>query len=237
MVHKAERSLRFCVILLHVKTLRSDALRNHERLVASARELFARSGVDVPVEEITHHAGLGMGTLYRHFPTKEDLIDAVLEDAFAEIVAIAAQAAAEEDAWVGFTQFLEQALELHARNHGLKDILASREHGHVRATAMRRKLKPLLQQMIVRAREQGSLRPDFTPADLPLVFWTAGRVIETTGGVAPENWRRYLGFLLDGLRASAATPLPAPPLTQSQLDRMARREHAAKPEKKGDVQC
>ena len=62
-------------------------------------------------------------------------------------------------------------------------------------------------------------------------------MIETTGGVAPENWRRYLGFLLDGLRASAATPLPAPPLTQSQLDRMARREHAAKPEKKGDVQC
>ena len=127
-----------------MKTLRSDALRNHERLVASARELFARSGVDVPVEEITHHAGLGMGTLYRHFPTKEDLIDAVLEDAFAEIVAIAEQAAAEEDAWVGFTQFLEQALALHARNHGLKDILASSEHGHVRATAMRKKLKPLL---------------------------------------------------------------------------------------------
>ena len=107
----------------------------------------------------------------------------------------------------------------------------------MRATAMRKKLKPLLQQMIARAREQGSLRPDFTPTDLPLVFWTAGRVIETTGGVAPENWRRYLGFLLDGLRASAATPLPAPPLTRSQLDRMARREHAAKPEKKGDVQC
>ena len=114
----------FSAILLHVKTLRSDALRNHERLVASARELFARSGVDVPVEEITHHAGLGMGTLYRHFPTKEDLIDAVLEDAFAEIVAIAEQAAAEEDAWVGFCQFLEQALALHARNR--------RSQGHPR---------------------------------------------------------------------------------------------------------
>ena len=110
-----------------MKTLRSDALRNHERLVASARELFARSGVDVPVEEITQHAGLGMGTLYRHFPTKEDLIDAVLEDAFAEIVAIAEQAAAEEDAWVGFTQFLEQALELHARQPAVsRTSLASR---------------------------------------------------------------------------------------------------------------
>jgi AcrR family transcriptional regulator len=202
-----------------VKNLRSDAVRNHERLVASARELFARSGVEVSVEEITHHAGLGMGTLYRHFPTKEDLIDAVLEEAFAEIVAIAEQAAAEEDAWVGFTQFLEQSLALHAGNRGLKDMLASSEHRHARATAMRRKLKPLLQGMIVRAKEQGALRPDFAPTDLPLVFWTAGRVIEMTGGVAPENWRRYLGFLLDGLRATAATPLPAPPLTQSQLDR------------------
>src|SRR5437867_11035037 len=70
------------------KSLRSDARRNRERLVASARELFATAGVDVSVEEITHHAGLGMGTLYRHFPTKDDLIDAVLEDAFAEIIQI-----------------------------------------------------------------------------------------------------------------------------------------------------
>jgi AcrR family transcriptional regulator len=184
--------------------------------------------VDVPVEEITHHAGLGMGTLYRHFPTKEDLIDAVLEDAFAEIVAIAEQAAAEDDAWVGFTQFLERALELHAGNRGLKDMLASSDHREARATAMRKKLRPLLRQIVARAKEQGSLRPDFAPEDLPLVFWSAGRVIETTSGVAPGNWRRYLGFLLDGLRTSAATQLPAPPLTQAQLTRTARREHPGK---------
>jgi AcrR family transcriptional regulator len=205
--------------------------------VASARELFARSGVDVPVEEITHHAGLGMGTLYRHFPTKEDLIDAVLEDAFTEIVVIAEEAAAVEDAWVGFTHFLERALALHAQNRGLKDVLASSERGHERASAMRKTLRPLLRQMVERAQEQGSLRPDFTPEDLPLIFWSAGRVIETTAGVAPGNWRRYLGFLLDGLRASAATPLPAPPLTQAQLTRSARREHAAGSGKKGDVRC
>ena len=84
---------------------RSDARRNRERLVASARELFAESGVDVSVEEITQHAGVGMGTLYRHFPTKEELIDAVLEDAFAEIIRIARQAAAVEDAWAGLTHF------------------------------------------------------------------------------------------------------------------------------------
>jgi AcrR family transcriptional regulator len=202
------------------KTLRSDARRNRERLVGSARELFAAEGVDVSVEEITHHAGLGMGTLYRHFPTKEELIDAVLEEAFGEIVRLAEQAAAAEDAWLGFTSFVESTLELHAQHRGVKDIIASRDHGARRADAMRARIRPLLRTLIARAQEQGSLRPDFAPEDLPLVFWSAGRVIETTAGVAPESWRRYLSFLLDGLRASAATPVETPPLTRPQLARV-----------------
>src|SRR5437762_13388240 len=111
------------------KTLRSDARRNRERLVASARTLFASDGVDVPVEEITRHAGVGMGTLYRHFPTKEDLIDAVLEDAFSGLLDAAKEAAEAEDAWAGLTSFLERALAEHVGNRGLKDIIAMRPHG------------------------------------------------------------------------------------------------------------
>jgi AcrR family transcriptional regulator len=178
------------------------------------------------VEDITREAGVGMGTLYRHFATKDELVDAVLEDAFEEIVRVAEQAAAEEDAWVGFTSFLEQALELHAANRGLKDVLATSEHGRRRAEAMRARMRPLLRLMIERAQAQGALRPDFTAEDVPLVFWTSGRVIEATEGVAPEYWRRYLGLLLDGLRAGAATPLGRPPLTRAQLDRAAKRREA-----------
>jgi AcrR family transcriptional regulator len=204
------------------KPLRSDARRNRERLVASARELFASHGVDVPVEEVTHHAGLGMGTLYRHFRTKEELIDAVLEDAFGEIVQMVERAAAEEDAWTGFTAFLEGALSLHAQNRGVRDILATREHGAGRAEAMRARIRPLLRALVERAHAQRTLRADFTAEDLPMLFWTAGRVIETTAGVAPNYWRRYLALLLDGLRAPAATPLPVPSLTRPQLARIAR---------------
>lgn len=207
----------------HTKTLRSDARRNRERLVASARELIAREGPDVSVEEITQHAGLGMGTLYRHFPTKDELIDAVLEDAFAGLVELARQAAAEEDAWTGLTSFLEQALARHAANRGLKDVLASRESGRRRAEAMRTRIRPILRGLIERAQAQGTLRSDFTSEDLPLVFWTASRVIETTASVAPDYWRRYLALLLDGLRAEAATALPEPPLTRAQLARAAGR--------------
>jgi AcrR family transcriptional regulator len=207
------------------KTLRSDARRNRERLVASARELFSRSGVDVPVEEITQHAGLGMGTLYRHFPTKEALLDAVLEEAFAELVDVAAEAAAAEDAWAGFAGFLERAFSLHATNRGLKDVLAARGEGSERAEAMRARIKPLLRALIERAQAQGALRLDFTPEDLPVVFWTGERVIHATATVAPDYWRRYLALLLDGLRAEAATPLPGKALTQAQLRQASRRRH------------
>ena len=210
------------------KTLRRDARRNRERLVASARELFSTHGVDVSVEEITRHAGLGMGTLYRHFPTKEELIDAVLEDAFAELIDLAEEAAAEDDAWAGLIRFLEQALARNAANRGLKDVLATGRHGRERAEAMRARIRPLLRRTITRAKEQGSLRADFAPEDLPLVIWSVGRVIETTGAIAPDHWRRHLGLLLDGLRADAATPLPAPPLTRAQLDRATTRVNAAR---------
>jgi AcrR family transcriptional regulator len=207
------------------QTLRSDARRNRERLVASARELFAAQGADVPVEEITRHAGVGMGTLYRHFPTKDELIDAVLEDAFAEIVRIAQEASQAEDAWAGLTHFFERLLELHAENKGVKDIVAVRAHGARRAEAMRARIRPLLARVVERAHEQGTLRRDFTPDDMPLVFWTAGRVIEMTEPVSPGYWRRYLGYLLDGLRPSAATPQSAPPLTRAQLSRVLRSQH------------
>jgi AcrR family transcriptional regulator len=205
------------------KTLRSDARRNRERLVASARELFARDGVDVPVEEIVRRAGLGMGTLYRHFPAKEDLVDAVLEEAFAELVVLAEEASEAEDAWAGLTRFLEEALVRHARNRGLKDLVATTDHGRQRAQAIREKIRPLLGRMVERAQAQGALRPDVAPEDIPLVFWTTDRVIERTAAIAPDCWRRFLVILLDGLRAPAASPLPAPPLTRDQLAQASRR--------------
>jgi len=202
-----------------VRRLRRDAQANRDRIVAAARLAFAADGVDVPVEEIARRAAVGMGTLYRHFPAKEDLIDAVLEDVFAAFIAAAEQALAEEDAWAGFRGFLERVFALHMENRGVKDIIATRAHGRGRADAMRLRIRPLLRRLIERAQEQGALRSDFTTEDMPLVLWTGGRVIEATAAVAPELWRRYLGLLLDGLRAEAATPLPHPPLTRAQLKR------------------
>lgn len=204
----------------HARPLRRDAEHNRDRVVQAARKAFAEDGIDVSVEAIARRAGVGIATLYRRFPTKEELIDAVLEDAFADIREAAEDALELEDAWVGLTTFLERVFELHVRNRGLKDVIASDTHGRERLESARAALRPRIAQIFLRAQEQGTLRTDLTTEDIPMLFWTGGRVAELTSSVAPELWRRYLGLLLDGLRTDAATPLPHPPLTSEQLERV-----------------
>ena len=148
-----------------------------------------------------------------------------IEETFDLIVGAAEQALTEEDAWRGLCSFFERFFALHVKNRGLKDMLATRAHGRERADAMRARMRPLIRRLVARAQEQGALRADFAPEDMPFVIWSVGRVIEETRGVAPELWRRHLGFLLDGLRADAATPLPHPPLTRTQLNRVTERRH------------
>jgi AcrR family transcriptional regulator len=199
---------------------RVDARRNRERLVAAARALFAAHGIDVPAREIARSARLGAATLYRHFPTRDDLVDAVLEDAFAEFLAAAEAALEEPDGWTGFTSFIEAASLLHVGNRGLRDITETQAHGGPLAAAMRSRIRPLLARLVERAQEQGTLRPDFAPQDISLLFWATDRAIDLAGAVAPGIWRRQLGFIIDGLRREAAQPLPEPPLTYPQLDRI-----------------
>lgn len=202
--------------------MRSDARRNRERLVVAARELFASVGVEVSVREIARRAEVGMGTLYRHFPTRDDLVDAVLEDAYDEFVGIAEEALAEPDGWTGFRRFVEGGLLLHASNRGLKEVLERRLAGKERARAMRRRIEPLVERLVARAQEEGNLRPDFRPEDVGMLFWGGDRVIELSASISPQLWRRYLGLLIDGLKTEAATPLEEPPLTRAQLRRVGR---------------
>ena len=200
--------------------LRRDAQRNRDRILAATRAAFQERGLDVGVDEIARRAGVGMGTLYRHFPTKDALIDAIVDARFAELTASAERALEAPDAWEGFEAFLVSAVELQASDRGFKDALAARGRDEPRVKAARRKLHAVLDRLVARGREEGALRDDLAAEDVTVLLWATARVVERTADVAPGQPLRFLAMHLDGLRPAAASgPLPAPPLTARQLRR------------------
>lgn len=197
---------------------RRDAVRNRKLLVAAGQEVFAERGADATLEEIARRAGVGIGTLYRHFPAREALVEVIYEEHIGEVLAAAEQAAAADDPWAGLSEFLERALELQARNLPLRDVFLRHSVGEGRIAERRKRIRPVLKRLLTRARAQGTVRADFTLGDLFLVIWSFRPLFEATAGVAPNAWRRHLRILLDGMRAEAATAQRARPLGEAQLE-------------------
>jgi len=196
---------------------RRHAQRNHELLIAAAREAFAEQGVEASLEEVARRAGVGIGTLYRHFASRESLVEAIFERRIGELVAVAEAAAVEPDGWAAFGHLLEGTLELQAGDRVLKDVLMRYAPGEKTLAGAREELRGLFERVLERAREHGGLRADFTLSDLALLLWSFGPLIDATADIAPTAWRRHLHWLLDGLRGETATPPADPPLTEEQL--------------------
>jgi AcrR family transcriptional regulator len=201
--------------------LRRDAERNRRRILDAAPVVFARRGLSATMDEIAHEAGVGVGTVYRRFPTKDDLIDALFVDRIGELVAAAEEALASPDPWEGFVWFLERSLHLQAQDQGLKEIVVSTGHGREHVTQVREQLIPLVLELVERAHAAGRLRPDFDPYDMPVIQAMLGTVFDFSGDISPELWRRFFAIVLDGLRArgDGLTPLEPPALSEEQTDR------------------
>jgi AcrR family transcriptional regulator len=201
--------------------LRKDAQRNLERLVEAARAVFAERGLDVALDEVARRAGVSIGTLYNRFPTRADLVAAVFADRRETLIEIAEHALAMDDAWAGFAHFVEQVCRMQAADRGYND-LSARSIPQAAPTPDHVRGHELMVEVIERAKRSGALRPDFVLADMAFVTWAITRTIEATADVDPDAWRRHLGFVLDGLRAPAAHPLPVPALTDEQVMRIMR---------------
>ena len=197
------------------RPLRRDARENRERILEAARGAFAELGTDASVEEIAYRANVGMGTLYRRFPTKDALIDAVFEGHLERIAAAAEQALEATDAWEGLHDYLAFVVELQAADRGLSEIVGVNLRTEQLLGRARTRLRPLVQRLISRAQEAGKLRADVVYEDVSVLLWTTGRVVDATRDVAPEFWQRYLALTVDGLRANGASHLPQPPLTEA----------------------
>ncbi|MFP5070577.1 TetR/AcrR family transcriptional regulator [Pseudonocardia nantongensis] len=185
---------------------RRDAARTRARILAAAAQAFAAHGCDADVREIAGRAGVGMGSLYRHFATKQALLDEVLADDL-EAWARAAQAAAGgANAWSGLREFMVDALTRHVAHRGLRERFAGPPDDAPDLDACRRRMHPIIADLVARARAEGSLRADVTPDDIGLLLVGLGRITEVTADPAPGAWVRQLDLVLDGLRAPAPAP-------------------------------
>lgn len=189
--------------------LRADAERNRQRLLAAAKDLFATRGLDVTLDEVARHAGVGTGTAYRRFPNKDALIDALMVDRIGEVAAIAEACLADPDPWRGLTGFFEGALALQAADRGLKEVLFSAGRGRERSAEARRRIAPVVTRLVQRALDAGAVRSDFATTDVPLINFMLMTIVDLSREVEPDLYKRYLTFVLDGLKPrDDLEPLP-----------------------------
>src|SRR4051812_19805175 len=180
------------------RPLRKDAERNRERLLTAASEVFAQRGLDVTMHDIAAHAGVGVGTAYRRFANKQQVIDALFEQRLAKVAALADEALEDPDAWHGLCTYLERVLRLQSEDRGLTDIVNNPDLGPERADEARDRITPLLHTLVDRARRQGHLRPDFDATDIVFIQYALGALMDRPREVQPTLYRRYLTMFLDG---------------------------------------
>jgi AcrR family transcriptional regulator len=188
------------------RPLRKDAERNRGRILEAARELFAQQGLGVTLNDVAHHAGVGVGTVYRRFRDKGQLLDELFEEQVGELAALIEEGLADPDPWRGFTGYVTHNLELQSRDRAFREILLGTPEGAERIGRVRTRLFPLGSQLVQRAKDVGALRADFEPEDLPLLLMMLTAVIDAAHEVAPELWRRYLELVIQGLRAAPGPP-------------------------------
>jgi AcrR family transcriptional regulator len=204
------------------RALRADAERNRRLVLDAAAEVFAARGLEAGVAEIAHRAGVGSATVFRRFPTKQDLIVAVIEARIMEMRESLDAALAEPDPWAGLVIAMEGIARLQARDRGLFEAIGGSVTGDEHLHARHAELLATIEEIAARAKTDGSLREDVATTDLPLLAAAAAGTCQVAGGPS-ELWRRYLGIMLDGLRPAGATPLPVPPQTLEQMMEAKRR--------------
>ena len=196
---------------------------NRQRVIAAARDLFATRGLEATLNEVAHHAGLGVATVYRRFPTKDSLFDAIFKDGIEQLASLAGSALERENSWEAFTWFIDTMCGITATDRGMREIIFSKTYGGGRVEAARLRLTPELTKLIERAQADGYLRPELSATDVPFFGLLAGTVSEYAGHAEPGLWRRYIAMLVDSMRVRADQPaLQVDALNHEQLEAVMR---------------
>jgi AcrR family transcriptional regulator len=208
------------------RPLRRDAERNRQRILKAASEVFTECGLDVSLDEVARQAGVGVGTVYRRFPTKEELVEALFVDRVEAIAAVAERAAEEPDPWTGLVSFMEQMAGALAGDLGLRQMLMFATYGQDRVAYARQRNAPLIEKLVERAQAAGQVRPDLRTTDIPFIIFVLTEAAQITRHARPDLWRRYLALIIDGMRPDreGLTPLPVPALLPDELENTLRQQ-------------
>lgn len=193
--------------------LRADARRNHAAILDAAAAVFAEQGLDAGVAEIAKRAGVGPATLFRHFPAKDDLIAAILEERGREVLAIAQDALelAADDPLAGLEHLLRRGTELHVRDRALLQSAVIDMVLLERVREVHEEVLETLGSLVDRCKAAGVVRADLAPQDLPMAMAAAAGSCAKFQDAAPGVEQRFLQLVLDGMRAVDAAPLRTPP--------------------------
>lgn len=210
------------------KPLRADAARNRERILAAAAEVFATRGLEATLDDIAAHAGLGVGTVYRRFPNRDALVEALFEERLDGVAALAATVLDEPDSWAALRLLLETVGGVVTADQGLFEVLVCRPGGRA---AVRGRMLPIVTAVISRAQADGHLRADLAPTDFPMMLRMLAGIADATREVRPDLWRRYLELLLDGLKAQrpGVTSFTVTPIEEGDMDLV---NHLARPSRR-----
>jgi AcrR family transcriptional regulator len=202
-------------IVTHEETspaLRADAARNRLRILAAASDVFAERGLDASTAEIARRAGVGEATLFRRFPSKHDLIVAIIAERIDAVIATAEACLEEPDPWRAVERFFEALVEQQVHDQGALDAVKDECMTSPALAGRRKRVMEVISRLLRRAQQAGVVRDDLTAPDIALLTAAAGAVSGIAfPGLRPDLWRRYLGVILDGIRPDGATRLRPPP--------------------------
>jgi AcrR family transcriptional regulator len=205
--------------------LRSDAQRNRERVVEAARDVFAEQGLEASTNEIARRAGVGIATLFRRFPTRDDLIAAAFTDKMHAYSEAIEEALADPDPWNGFCGYIERVCEMQAEDRGFTDVLTMTFPTAKAFEEERNRSADKLTELLDHAKAAGRLRADFAHQDVPLILMANAGVVTATRDAAPDAWRRLVGYLIQSFAAETARPIPDPPTPQQMYRALMRLSH------------
>jgi AcrR family transcriptional regulator len=198
--------------------LRADAERNRQLLLQAAREVFAEQGLGASSKEIARRAGVGIATLFRRFPTRQDLLVATFGPKLAAYTEAIDRALKDPDPWRGFSDYLITITDMQRGDCGFRDIVTLAFPAAPELRAQRDRVYSGVAELIEKAKATGRLREDFVPEDVPLILMANAGVVAATAEHAPESSDRLVGYLLQALTATAAADLP-PPATPRRMYR------------------